>query len=48
MDLQIRAATRDDAPAISRVIIAALRESNAQDYSQEIIDLVEQSFCAAA
>ena len=44
----IRTATRDDAPAISRVIIAALRESNAQDYSQEIIDLVEQSFSPAA
>ena len=48
MDPLIRTATRDDAPAISRVIIAALRESNAQDYSQEIIDLVEQSFSPAA
>lgn len=48
MDLMIRAASRDDAPAISRVIIAALRESNAQDYSPEIINQVEQSFSPAA
>lgn len=48
MSQQIRLATGDDAPAISEIIIAALRESNAQDYSPEIIDQVEKSFSPAA
>ncbi|RON69676.1 GNAT family N-acetyltransferase [Pseudomonas fluorescens] len=48
MDPLIRTATHDDAPAISRVVIAALHESNAQDYSQEIINQVAQSFSPAA
>ena len=44
MDYRIRHARHDDAAAISRVIIAALRESNAQDYSAEVIAQVEQHF----
>jgi len=37
-----------DAPAISQIIICTLRESNAQDYSSEIIDQVELSFSPQA
>lgn len=48
MTCQIRRATRDDATAISRVVIAALRESNARDYSPEIIAQVENSFAPEA
>ena len=48
MNQLIRPASRDDATAISRVIIAALRESNAQDYPPEIIDQVEKSFSPPA
>lgn len=48
MTCQIRLATRDDATAISRVVIAALRESNARDYSPEIIAQVENSFAPEA
>lgn len=48
MDPLIRTATHDDAPAISRVVVATLRESNAQDYSPEIIDQVERSFSPEA
>ncbi|GAB7532753.1 GNAT family N-acetyltransferase [Pseudomonas sp. 3A(2025)] len=48
MTCQIRRATHDDAAAISRVVIAALRESNAQDYSPEIIAQVEKSFAPEA
>ncbi|MFJ2485219.1 GNAT family N-acetyltransferase [Pseudomonas sp. NPDC087639] len=48
MDPLIRTATDDDASAISRVVVAALRESNAQDYSQEIIEQVQRSFSPAA
>ncbi|WP_423205585.1 GNAT family N-acetyltransferase [Pseudomonas kribbensis] len=44
----IRNATCADAPAISRMIINTLRESNAQDYSSEIIDQVTQSFSPQA
>lgn len=44
MDCQVRIATREDATAISRVVVTALRESNARDYSPEVIDQVEQSF----
>lgn len=48
MDRQLRRANHADAPAISDVIIAALRESNAQDYPAEVIAMVEQSFSAGA
>jgi GNAT superfamily N-acetyltransferase len=37
-----------DAPAISRIIIGTLRESNARDYSPEIINQVGQSFSPQA
>ncbi|WP_119144405.1 GNAT family N-acetyltransferase [Pseudomonas reidholzensis] len=44
MECQVRSATVDDTEAISRVVIAALRESNSQDYSPDVIAQVEQSF----
>lgn len=45
MQCQIRPAIPADAPAISAVIITTLRESNARDYSPQIIADVEQHFC---
>jgi len=48
MDCMIRLATKDDATAISRIVIAALRESNAQDYPPEVIARVEKSFTPEA
>lgn len=48
MDCLIRIATSEDAIAISRVIIGALRETNAQDYTPAIIEQVEQSFSPEA
>jgi L-amino acid N-acyltransferase YncA len=48
MQCQIRRATQLDAPAISKVVIAALRESNARDYPPEVIAVVEQHFCPAS
>lgn len=48
MNTQIRTATPEDAPAISRVIIQSLRSSNAQDYPAEVITQVEQSFSTVA
>ncbi|WP_417702864.1 GNAT family N-acetyltransferase [Pseudomonas sp.] len=48
MDCMIRLATRDDAAAISSIVIAALRESNAQDYPPEVIAQVEKSFTPEA
>lgn len=44
MDCVIRKATTDDATAISVIAVAALRVSNAKDYSLEIIDRIERSF----
>jgi N-acetylglutamate synthase-like GNAT family acetyltransferase len=44
MKPQIRVATAADAPAISQVIIQSLRQSNAMDYSPDIIAQVEKSF----
>lgn len=44
MDCVIRMATSADATAISLIVVAALRESNAKDYSSEIIDQVQRSF----
>lgn len=38
----------EDAETISRVIVAALRVSNARDYSAEIIEAVERSFSPGA
>jgi len=48
MDCLIRIATNGDAAAISQIVVRSLRESNAQDYSPEIIEQVEQSFSPAA
>lgn len=48
MDVQIRNASDSDAPAISKTIINALRESNARDYSSDIIEQVVQGFSAPA
>jgi len=48
MDYLIRIASSEDATAISRVIIGALRETNAQDYTPAIIEQVEQSFSTEA
>ena len=47
-DLCIRAAGPDDAEAISRVVIQALRHSNAQDYPATVIERVAGNFSAAA
>ena len=44
MDCTIRPALADDATDISAVILRALRETNANDYTDEIIARVEQSF----
>ncbi len=46
MSIEIRAAQPHDAPAISRVIIDALRISNARDYSAEVIQRLESNFTA--
>ncbi|WP_319944186.1 GNAT family N-acetyltransferase [Mesorhizobium sp. AR10] len=48
LELTIRRANEDDAEAVSRVILAALRETNAKDYSQDIIARVEKSFSPSA
>lgn len=47
MDCVIRRATNRDATAISLIVEAALRVSNAQDYSPEIIDEVVRNFSAS-
>lgn len=44
----IRFATKEDAASISRIVVAALRESNAQDYPPEVIAQVEKSFTPEA
>jgi N-acetylglutamate synthase-like GNAT family acetyltransferase len=48
MDCVIRSARLEDAESISRIIISALRETNAKDYSTEVIARVEQSFSPEA
>ncbi|UZJ62788.1 GNAT family N-acetyltransferase [Pseudomonas sp. KU26590] len=48
MNRLIRKATDNDATAISHVIVAALRESNSQDYSAAVIAQVELSFSPSA
>ncbi|MFI7837065.1 GNAT family N-acetyltransferase [Pseudomonas asiatica] len=48
MEYHVRPATSRDAVAISRVVIAALRESNSRDYPPDVIDQVEQSFSPEA
>ncbi|WP_447751191.1 GNAT family N-acetyltransferase [Pseudomonas nicosulfuronedens] len=44
MELTIRQARSDDAKAISRVIVAAVRESNGQDYPASVIASVVAHF----
>jgi len=44
MALTIRQARSDDAEAISQVIVAALRESNGQDYPASVIESVVANF----
>ncbi|GGC94177.1 GNAT family N-acetyltransferase [Chelatococcus reniformis] len=48
MEYSVRYARHEDAAGISRVIIDALRTTNAKDYSEAIIRRVEQSFSPAA
>lgn len=48
MECHVRPATSRDAAAISRVVLAALRESNSQDYPPDVIAQVEQSFSPEA
>lgn len=48
MECHVRLATSRDAAAISQVVLAALRESNSQDYPPDVIALVEQSFSPEA
>lgn len=48
MECTIRAALEGDADEISAVILRALRETNAKDYSGDIIEGVERSFCPSA
>lgn len=48
MEFEIRPALIDDAEAISQVVIAGLRETNARDYSAAVIARVEQSFSPAS
>jgi hypothetical protein len=44
MECTIRPAIDDDAADISAVILRALRETNAKDYTNEIIERIERSF----
>ena len=44
MECHVRPATSRDAAAISRVVLAALHESNSQDYPPDVLAKVEQSF----
>jgi ribosomal protein S18 acetylase RimI-like enzyme len=44
VECTIRPADENDASEISAVILRALHETNARDYSPEIIERVEQSF----
>ncbi|MBB4568513.1 GNAT family N-acetyltransferase [Rhizobium leucaenae] len=48
MGYRIRLAQEADVEAISAVIQSALRETNAKDYSQDIISRVAQNFTPAA
>ncbi len=44
MELTIRQARNNDAETISRVIVAAVRKSNDQDYPASVIKSVVASF----
>jgi N-acetylglutamate synthase-like GNAT family acetyltransferase len=44
MNYTIRLARDEDADAISAVVIRTLRDTNAKDYAEEIIERIERSF----
>ncbi len=48
VECSIRPAADGDAGAISQVIVAALRETNAKDYAPEVIARLEKNFSPAA
>ncbi len=48
MECTIRAAREDDADGMSAVILRALRETNAKDYANDIIERIEASFTPRA
>ena len=48
MECTVRPALERDADEISAVILRALRETNAKDYTNEIIERVERSFSPPA
>ncbi|BBN65030.1 MULTISPECIES: GNAT family N-acetyltransferase [Pseudomonas] len=48
MNIEVRPARIADADAISRVVLAALRISNARDYPASVIERVQLSFSPAA
>ena len=48
MECRIRPAQREDAEGISRVIVSALRKTNAKDYPEAVIARVERNFSPAA
>lgn len=48
MNCTIRLALEDDADDISGIILRALRETNAKDYTNEIIERVARSFSPGA
>ena len=48
MGCDIRPALEDDAEEISAVILRALRETNAKDYTSEIIERVARNFSPSA
>jgi N-acetylglutamate synthase-like GNAT family acetyltransferase len=48
MKCEVRLAQADDAEDVSKVIVRTLRETNAKDYSPEIIKRIESSFSPSA
>ncbi|MBD3849478.1 GNAT family N-acetyltransferase [Bosea sp. SSUT16] len=48
MTCTIRRAISEDAEEVSSIIVAALRKTNAKDYSEAVIQRVEQSFTPEA
>ncbi|UFI44244.1 GNAT family N-acetyltransferase [Pseudomonas savastanoi] len=48
MNIKVRPARTADAGAISRVVLTALRTSNARDYPASVIERVQLSFSPAA
>jgi GNAT superfamily N-acetyltransferase len=48
MKCDLRRALDGDADAVSQLIVSALRETNANDYSRAVVERVEKSFSPAA